>query len=454
MTLQKTIDVRELIDSRPVGRFQKWVVFLGFLIIALDGFDVAIMGFIAPQLKIDWGLSPQALGPVLSAALIGLAVGALTAGPLADRYGRKIVLLCSVVLFGVLTIATAFAPDVQWLVVLRFLTGLGLGAAMPNSSILVSEYAPQRSRSFLITIAFCGFSLGAAVGGFASAWMIPNLGWQSVLIMGGVLPLLVAPVLYFKLPESATFLVAQRAAPERIRSIMRQLAPDCVNDQTSFVLPPVGKPTESAISVVLSRDYLFGTLMLWVAYIIALFMVYLFSGWLPTLVKESSQYSVADAAVVTAIFQVGGPAGAIFVGWAMDRWGKRNVLTLAFLGCGLSIFAIGQSTGHFALLCVVACIVGFGLNGVSVGMNALAASYYPTHARATGASWMSGIGRFGAVLSAFAGALMLGLGWSLAEICMTMLVPAGIAALAIYCQCQHAARSPSPQLAADKMASL
>ncbi len=339
MTLQKPIDVRELIDSRPVGRFQKWVVFLGFQIIALDGFDVAIMGFIAPQLKIDWGLSPQALGPVLSAALIGLAVGALTAGPLADRYGRKIVLLCSVVLFGVLTIATAFAPDVQWLVVLRFLTGLGLGAAMPNSSILVSEYAPQRSRSFLITIAFCGFSLGAAVGGFASAWMIPNLGWQSVLIMGGVLPLLVAPVLYFKLPESATFLVAQRAAPERIRSIMRQLAPDCVNDQTSFVLPPVGKPTESAISVVLSRDYLFGTLMLWIAYIIALFMVYLFSGWLPTLVKESSQYSVADAAVVTAIFQVGGPAGAIFVGWAMDRWGKRNVLTLAFLGCGLSIFA-------------------------------------------------------------------------------------------------------------------
>src|SRR5690606_855883 len=118
----------------------------------------------------------------------------------------------------------------------------------------------------------------------------------------------------------------------------------------------------SAIAVVLSRDYLFGTLMLWIAYIIALFMVYLFSGWLPTLVKESGQYSVADAAVVTAIFQVGGPAGVIFVGWAMDRWGKRNVLTLAFLGCGLSIFAIGQSTGHFVLLCAVACIVGFGLN--------------------------------------------------------------------------------------------
>ena len=410
------------------------------------------MGFIAPQLKMEWGLGPHALGPVLSAALIGLAVGALTAGPLADRYGRRIVLLCSVCLFGVLTIATALAPDVQSLVVLRFLTGLGLGAAMPNASILVSEYAPARSRSFLITVAFCGFSLGAAVGGFASAWMIPNLGWQSVLVMGGVLPLVVLPILYFKLPESVTFLVSQRAAPERIRAIMKRLAPDLVTTDTTFLLPRAGKPAAGAIGLVLSRRYLFGTLMLWVGYIIALFMVYLFSGWLPTLIKEVGQYSVADAAVVTAIFQVGGPAGAIFVGWAMDRWGRRNVLTLAFLGCGLAIFAIGQSTGHFVLLCAVACLVGFGLNGVSVGMNALAASYYPTQARATGASWMSGVGRIGAVLSAFAGAQMLSLGWSLAEVCMTMLIPAGIAALAIYCQCQHGSRLTEPLKPAEKVA--
>ena len=452
MDQQKSIDVREWIDANPVGRFQRWVVFFGFLIIALDGFDVAIMGFIAPQLKTEWGLGPHALGPVLSAALIGLAVGALTAGPLADRYGRRIVLLCSVCLFGVLTIATALAPDVQSLVVLRFLTGLGLGAAMPNASILVSEYAPARSRSFLITVAFCGFSLGAAVGGFASAWMIPNLGWQSVLVMGGVLPLVVLPVLYFKLPESVTFLVSQRAAPERIRAIMKRLAPDLVTAHTTFLLPRADKPAAGAIGLVLSRRYLFGTLMLWVGYIIALFMVYLFSGWLPTLIKEVGQYSVADAAVVTAIFQIGGPAGAIFVGWAMDRWGKRNVLTLTFLGCGLAIFAIGQSTGHFVLLCAVACLVGFGLNGVSVGMNALAASYYPTQARATGASWMSGVGRIGAVLSAFAGAQMLGLGWSLAEICMTMLIPAGIAALAIYCQCQHGSRLAEPLKPAEKVA--
>ena len=193
--MNNTLDVRQLIDQQPIGRYQKWVVFLGFLIIALDGLDVAIIGFIAPQLKSDWGLDAQSLGPVLSAALIGLALGALIAGPLADRYGRKAVLLCSVLLFGLWTLASAFSPNLEALVALRFLTGLGLGAAMPNASTLVSEYAPARSRSLLITLAFCGFSLGAAAGGFVSAWMIPNLGWRSVLALGGVLPLMWRPAL-------------------------------------------------------------------------------------------------------------------------------------------------------------------------------------------------------------------------------------------------------------------
>ncbi|AJO78652.1 MULTISPECIES: MFS transporter [Pseudomonas] len=448
--MNKSIDVREWIDSRPVGRFQKWVVFFGFLIIALDGFDVAIMGFIAPQLKLDWGLEPQALGPVISAALIGLAAGAMTAGPLADRYGRRIVLICSVAFFGALTVATAFASDVQGLVILRFLTGLGLGAAMPNAGILVSEYAPARKRSFLITLAFCGFSLGAAVGGFASAWMIPNLGWRSVLVLSGVLPLLVTPFLYFKLPESVTFLLTRRAAAERIQAIMQRLAPAQFSADTVFVIPAEGRPAANAIGLVLSRRYLFGTLMLWVGYIIALFMVYLFSSWLPMLVKQVGQYSVADAAIVTAVFQIGGPAGSVFIGWAMDRWGQRNVLSLAFLGGGLAIFAIGQSTDHFLLLCAVAWLVGFGINGSTVGMNALAASYYPTQARATGASWMSGVGRVGAVLSAFAGAYMLGLGWSLEHICMLMLIPAAVASLAICCQCRHASKLSPSRRSIDK----
>ena len=441
MDTSNSINIRRLIDDQPVSGYQKWVVFLGFLIIALDGLDVAIIGFIAPQLKSEWGLGPQDLGPVLSAALIGLALGALVAGPLADRYGRKLVLLGSVLLFGGWTLASAFAADLETLVALRFLTGLGLGAAMPNASTLVSEYAPTRSRSLLITLAFCGFSLGAALGGFASAWMIPNLGWRSVLVLGGVLPLLVAPLLYWRLPESVTFLVRQGADPERIRAIVRRLAPERVGPGTVFTLPAAVTAGGGAVGTILSPGYRFGTLMLWGGYILALFLVYLFSGWLPTLVKEGGGYSVAEAAIVTACFQIGGPVGAISVGWAMDRWNPQRVLMLAFVFSGAVIFAIGQVAGAFAWLCVIAWAVGFGLNGASVGMNALAAAFYPVEVRATGASWMSGIGRLGAILSAFAGAQMLAAGWSFAQVFASLLIPAGLAALAVLLQGRQTGRS-------------
>lgn len=438
MTHSNAIDVRKLIDQQPIGAYQKWVVFLGFLIIALDGLDVAIIGFIAPQLKSEWGLGAQSLGPVLSAALIGLALGALIAGPLADRYGRKVVLLGSVSLFGLWTLASAFSPNLEVLITLRFLTGLGLGAAMPNASTLVSEYAPARSRSLLITLAFCGFSLGAAAGGFVSAWMIPNLGWRSVLALAGVLPLLTVPLLYWRLPESVTFLVGKGAEPERIRAIVSRLAPGRVGPDTTFTVPVAAVSQGGAIATILSPRYRFGTLMLWSGYILALFLVYLFSGWLPTLVKEGGDFTVSQAAIVTACFQIGGPLGAISVGWAMDRWNPQRVLMLTFLFSGAVIFAIGQVVDDFTWLCTIAWAVGFGLNGASVGMNALAAGYYPTEARATGASWMSGIGRIGAVLSAFAGAQMLAMGWSFAQVFASLLVPAGLAALAVLLQGRHA----------------
>uniref|UniRef100_UPI003C7E4743 MFS transporter n=1 Tax=Pseudomonas veronii TaxID=76761 RepID=UPI003C7E4743 len=193
--------------------------------------------------------------------------------------------------------------------------------------------------------------------------------------------------------------------------------------------PPI---RASGMQIVLSPFYRFGTLMLWSGYVLALFLVYLFSGWLPTLVKEGGGYSVADAAIVTAMFQIGGPAGALCVGWVMDRWNKYRVLMAVFMLSGAVIYAIGQATGHFVLLCSIAWMVGFCLNGASVGMNALAATFYPTQARATGASWMSGIGRVGAILSAFAGAQMLSWGWTFAQVFAALVVPSGLAALAIY----------------------
>ncbi|MEQ6289169.1 aromatic acid/H+ symport family MFS transporter [Vogesella sp. GCM10023246] len=444
MSKTEAIDVRALINERPLGAFQKLVVFLGFLIIALDGFDVAIMSFIAPQLKQEWGVTNAMLGPVLSAALIGLALGALVAGPLADRFGRKGVLLCSVFFFGVWTLATALSTEVSHLIFFRFMTGLGLGAAMPNASTLVSEYAPDRRRSFLVTVVFCGFSLGAAGGGFLSGWMIPAFGWHSVLVLGGVLPLLVLPLLLFKLPESVRFLVARQAPAARIHRIVEQLAPGVSSERSRFVLP-TAPASGNAIAVVLSPQYRFGTYMLWLSYFAGLFLVYLLGNWLPTLVKESG-YSVQQAATITALYQIGGPLGCLSAGWLMDRLSPHRTLALIYLVGGCLTFAIGQSAGQFAVLGMLAFAVGFCMNGASTGTNALAAGFYPVEARATGASWMHSAGRLGAILSAFAGAQMLALGWSFQLIFALLMLPALVTALALLAKGSHVRRGLAPAI--------
>src|SRR6195952_1136327 len=189
MTSGKIIDIKAFIDARPIAPYQWLLVALCFLIVVADGMDVAIMGFVAPSIIHDWQISRPAFGLVMSAAPLGLVIGALAAGPASDRIGRKWVLIASVFLFGVFTIGTAFTQSPASMAVLRLLTGIGLGAAMPNTTTLLSEYAPQRKRSMMITIMFTGFNLGSALIGFAAGWLIPTHGWRSVLVFGGVVPL-------------------------------------------------------------------------------------------------------------------------------------------------------------------------------------------------------------------------------------------------------------------------
>lgn len=206
------LDVQAFINAQPLSPYQWRIVLLCFLIVFLDGLDTAAMGFIAPALTQDWGIDRASLGPVMSAALIGMVFGALGSGPLADRYGRKLVLVAAVFLFGLFSLASAYSTNVEQLLALRFLTGLGLGAAMPNATTLLSEYTPERLKSLLVTSMFCGFNLGMACGGFVSAKLIPLFGWHSLLLLGGLLPLVLAVVLLFRLPESARYLVVRNRA--------------------------------------------------------------------------------------------------------------------------------------------------------------------------------------------------------------------------------------------------
>src|SRR3954453_4130468 len=216
----KAVDIKSFIDEQPISAFQWLLVALCFMVVVADGMDVAIMGFVTPPIWTEWSISRPAFGIVISAAPFGLVIGALVAGPSSDRFGRKIVLVVSVFLFGALTLATAYASSPTEMAILRLLAGMGMGAAMPTASTLLSEYAPQRRRSLMITIMFTGFNLGSAAIGFAAAYLIPLHGWRSVLIIGGAVPLLLVPVLILFLPESARLLALRGAGSGKIAATL------------------------------------------------------------------------------------------------------------------------------------------------------------------------------------------------------------------------------------------
>nr|WP_282601065.1 aromatic acid/H+ symport family MFS transporter [Pantoea ananatis] len=400
------------------------LIVLCFIVVALDGMDIAIMGFIAPSLKASWNVTNHQLGVVISAALIGLALGAMIAGPLADRFGRRLMIIFSVLFFGLWTLVTAFSHSIEQMILFRFLTGLGLGAAMPNVSTLVAEYAPERRRSFIITVVFCGFTFGAASGGFAASWLLPRYEWHSVLLLGGILPLLVLPVLIRQLPESVRFLISRGAPAERIRTILERMIPGSTNPHSQFQSSEADatQPDKNAIATVISPRYRTGSLMLWGGYFMGLFLVYLIGSWLPSLVSKQGM-TVTQAAIITAMYQAGGTLGSLFAGWLMDRFNANLALAVIYFCGGIAIVALGFSPAQVTVMSSIAFCSGFCFNGANTGMNALSASYYPTHARATGSSWMHGVGRIGAILSAFVGAEMLSLGWSFNLIFLLLAIP-------------------------------
>lgn len=429
MSTQQTIDVQDFIDTHELSAMQIVTLLLCFLIVAVDGCDTAAIGFIAPAIRTEWHLTPAHLAPVFGAGLAGLMAGAFLFGPLADRFGRKTVLMVCAGFFGLASLASAYSSSIEMLMVLRFLTGLGLGGAMPNSVTLSSEYAPRTHRSVLVTTMFCGFTLGSALGGVVAAHVVAEFGWRSVLVIGGVLPLVLVPVLAVCLPESARFLVMNGRKPEQVRRTMQRIAPskDLANARFSV--------TEKAragfpVKHLFDRDLRRGTLLLWLAFFMSLLVIYLLSSWLPTLISSTGM-TLKKASLVTAMFQVGGTVGAIALGQLMDRFNPQRVLGVTYALAAVFTTLIGSSTSNTAILVVAVFGAGFCVSGAQVGANALAAGFYPTASRATGVSWASGIGRIGSVLGSMGGAWMLSLGWGLPAVFALVGIPTVIAGISM-----------------------
>jgi AAHS family 4-hydroxybenzoate transporter-like MFS transporter len=425
-----TLDVQAFINDQPLSRYQWRIVLLCFLIVFIDGLDTAAMGFIAPALSLDWGIDRASLGPVMSAALVGMIFGALGSGPLADKFGRKVVLVGAVFIFGLFSLASAFSSNLDQLLVLRLMTGLGLGAAMPNATTLLSEYTPERAKSLLVTSMFCGFNLGMASGGLIAASLIPIYGWHSLLVLGGALPMLLAAALLLWLPESARYLVVHNKAAAKIRRVLSPIAPAVVAASSGFSLPEQNAASGNVLRTLFSKTYGAGTLLLWLTYFMGLVIVYLLTSWLPTLMRDNGA-SMETSAMIGAMFQFGGVLSAVGLGWAMDRYNPHKVIGIFYLLAGVLAYLVGQSLGNMALLATLVLMAGMCINGAQSAMPSLAARFYPTQIRATGVSWMLGIGRFGAVLGAWIGATLLGLGWNFEQVLTALLVPAAVATVGV-----------------------
>src|ERR1700726_1363255 len=446
------VDVADFIDQQPVGGFQLKLLLTCAAVLFLDGFDTTAIGYVAPALAGEWHLTKAALGPVFSAGLFGLMIGALLFGPLADRVGRRKIIIFSTLAFGIGALATAFVQDLNTLLAIRFLTGLGLGGAMPNAIAMTSEFNPRRRRATMVMIMFCGFSVGAALGGLLAAALIPQFGWRSVFVVGGAAPLLLVPVLALRLPESVRFLALTGRANARVAQLLGLINPKAAfAPATQFV---VHEPELTRLPVLhLFKDgRTLVTLLLWVVFFMSLLDLYFLTNWLPTVLNDLGA-SVSAAAVIGSMLQVGGVVGTLALGSIIDRFSFRALALVYFIAV-FAVGAIGQLGHSIVLVALAIFAAGFCIVGGQIAANALAAAFYPTSVRATGIGWALGIGRVGSIVGPLVGGVLLTMKWSTASVFAAAAVAALCAALAAFSLSRLAGMGGSGKGAAEAPASL
>ncbi|MDQ0923848.1 AAHS family 4-hydroxybenzoate transporter-like MFS transporter [Pseudarthrobacter sp. W1I19] len=401
------LSLGEFIDSRPVGRFHYVVLALSGSVMFLDGFDTQAISFAAPVIAREWGIPVASLGPILSAAIVGLMVGYLVLSPLANRVGHRRLVVCCTALFGVLSLLTAAASEPAHLIGLRCLTGAGLGAVIPSLVSLTSEYAPKRRRSSFVMFIYCWLALGFVAAGLVSGLVIPVLGWRMMFVIGGVVPLLLLVFLVKSLPESPRFLLSRPRGIERTRSLLHLLDPMSGSQVQGLILtPPEEGPKKrpSRVADLFSRGWLGSTVLLWVAFAANLAAFYAIQSWLPTIVGSFGQPQ-AIVIAATVLTTIGGIVAATVIGPCMDRISPFRTLGFVYLMGALFVAVLGLViAGGPTLLLIVAFLSGACVTGGQMSVTALASLLYPPAMRSTGVGWALGVGRLGGI----AGPLLVG----------------------------------------------
>lgn len=432
MNIGSELQVRRFLDQRPFGGLQRRVILLCLALAMLDGFDVQSIAFVAPVIAQQWGLAIHAFGPVFGAGLVGMSLGALAGGPLADRIGRRPLLIASAFWFGIFSLLTSLAGSALELALLRFATGLGLGATVPNLVALTSEYTPQRLRATIVSATFCGLPLGATLGGLLSAFLITRFGWQSVFYLGGIVPVVLGLVLIRWLPESLGFLVLKARSAEKIRQILAAI--DASIDWgavQSFTLgEPVADGERPSVTRLFQAGQVGSTLLLWAAFFMSLLATYLLINWVPLLFQRVGLTAQA-AILASVIMNVGGVVGGVAIGHMIDRMGARRVLIGALAVGALSTAAAGLLGSSPLLLALLVFCVGGCVIGGQMGLYSLAAATYPTALRATGVGWAVGVGRIGSIIGPVLGGALVMAGASVREILLVCACAPLIAAWAL-----------------------
>ncbi|AZN69100.1 MULTISPECIES: MFS transporter [Acinetobacter] len=429
-----TVNVNAVIDEAKFTPFHWSILLWCLLIIIFDGYDLVIYGVVLPLLMQEWSLTSVQAGMLASTALCGMMFGAMLFGALADKIGRKNVILICVTFFSGFTFLGAFASNPFEFGILRFLAGLGIGGVMPNLVALTSEYAPKRIRSTLVGTMFSGYAIGGILSALIGSYLVESQGWQIMFLIAGI-PLLLLPVMWKFLPESLTFLV-KTGKTEQAQSIVQKISPQqAISSNTRLTLNEENIPTGSSVKGLFQQGRAFNTLMFWVLFFMCLLMVYALSSWLPKLMLAAG-YSLGKSILFLFALNVGAMIGSIGGGILSDKFHLKPVIMGMLMAGVVALIGLGFNSPAYVLYGLVT-VAGAATIGTSILLYSYVAQYYPLSVRSTGIGCASGVGRIGAIVGPILTGLLLTLNLPHTMNFVMISIPAMIAICAILSLKRH-----------------
>ncbi len=422
---------KSLLDTGPISRLQYATIFVCFLMNILDGMDVLVISYCAPAIAKSWTVGPEALGIVFSAGLAGMTLGALLLAPFADQIGRKKMILLSALIMGTGMYLTAYCTTVTQLVVLRFLSGIGIGSMLASTAALTAEYTPDRTKDFWVSLVISGYPVGAVLSGLVAAEIVPASGWQRMFQLAGLASFVTIPVIWFFLSESVEFYLKKQPAKalNKANAILTKMGRPALSELPEVLEKKVAIP----VNKLLGSDYRTSTFQLWTALFLAFGSLYFLTSWIPKL-AENTGLSLSLAIYAGTVFNVGAFFGIVTQGFFSSRVGLKKTIGLFFIltAALMAVFKLFIGSGF---LLFVFGLLGFGIQGGFVGLYAVAARLYPTEFRTMGVGWSIGVGRLGGVIGPALGGVLVGMGLSMAANFMVFAVPtllAGVVTLLLY----------------------